>query len=283
MDAHEGVKLRGICEHGDVEFPEIAIADGDYGFFPYRMKLGGAVLSSALAAPLCRLETKSGDTYVFYGDRDPMFRWEGEERADVLHLSRKDALLACRVKLGYDYLILAEDFVWEQDGRMIVIGGSRTAIRSFPELPKEALEGFVRTGQDGRFTLYERRRQERGVRVETVLRSRNEERAVYEIAVSYGEGEKPDTGKNPLYDVLLHLEYEGNRMDLYDGEKKINDYFYTGEEELLSLRYFDFPGKLKAVVHTLCEDTPVFLEKRPDFGKGPVCSLKSVRAQETFG
>ena len=83
------------------------------------MKLGESVLSSALAVPLCHLETKSGDTYVFYGDRDPKFGWEGEVRADVLHLSRKDALLACRVKLEYDYLILAEDFAWEQDGRII--------------------------------------------------------------------------------------------------------------------------------------------------------------------
>ena len=82
---------------------------------------------------------------------------------------------------------------------------------------------------------------------------------------------------------MLHLEYQGNRMDLYDGEKKINDYFYTGEEELLSLRYFDFPRKLKAVVYTLCEDTPVFLEKRPDFREGSVCSLGSVRVRETFG
>ncbi len=283
MDAHEGVKLRGICAHGDVEFPEITIEDGDYGFFPYRMKLGESVLSSALAVPLCHLETKSGDTYVFYGDRDPKFGWEGEVWADVLHLSRKDALLACRVKLEYDYLILAEDFAWEQDGRIIVTGGSQTTIRSFPELPEEAIEGFVRIGQEGRLTVYKRQREERGVRVETVLRFRNEERAEYEICVLYGEAERPDIKKDPLYDVLLHLEYQGNRMDLYDGEKKINDYFYTGEEELLSLRYFDFPQKLKAVVYTLCEDTPMFLEKRPLFCEGRVCSLESVWGQEIFG
>lgn len=37
-------------------------------------------------------------------------------------------------------------------------------------------------------------------------------------------------------------------MEVFDGEEKINDYFYTGQEALLSLGYFEFPEKLKLVV-----------------------------------
>lgn len=29
-------------------------------------------------------------------------------------------------------------------------------------------------------------------------------------------------------------------MEVFDGEEKINDYFYTGQEALLSLGYFEF-------------------------------------------
>lgn len=283
MDKHSNVKLYGICDFENVEFPDVTIQDGDYGFFPYRMKLGEAVLRSALAVPLCRLQTGSGDVYVFYGDYDPQFCWEGEERADILHLSRADALLAGRVRLEHEYLILADGFVWEQDGSIIVTGDRDSTIRSFPFLPQGTLKGFVESGQDGRFTVYKRHMEESTVRLETALCSEDEEKAVYEISLFYGEGEKANKGSTERYDVLLHLKYQGNRMDIFDGDTKINDYFYTGEEELLSLRYFDFPRHLKAVVYALYEDTPVYLEERPAFVNGRACRLEKTWTQEVFG
>lgn len=283
MDTHCDVRLCGICDSGEIEFPAVTIRDGDYGLFPYRMKLGEAILRSALAAPLCRLQTESGDVYVFYGDYDPQFCWENDKRVDLLHLSRAEALLASRVELEHEYLILADGFVWEQDGRIIVTGDGDSTVRSFPKLPQGVLKGFAESGQDGRFTVYQRHIAKRAVRLETVLCSEDEEKAVYEISVLYGEGAGSDEDSADLYDVLLHLKYQGNRMDIYEGDTKINDYFYTGEEELLSLRYFDFPHRLKAVVYALYEDTPVYLEERPAFLDGRVCRLEKTWAQEVFG
>ena len=47
-------------------------------------------------------------------------------------------------------------------------------------------------------------------------------------------------------------------MEVFDGEEKINDYFYTGQEALLSLGYFEFPEKLKLVVYPLHPGDPIF-------------------------
>ena len=276
MDAHPHVILRGICEEGNVIFPEIDIEDGDYGFFPYRMKLGKALLRSALATPLCLLQGGSEDTYVFYGDYEPQFSWEGEERADLLHLSRREALSACRVKLDRDYLILSENFVWEENGYLVAVGGDRTVIKSFPKLPENVLYGFSECGQEGRFTVYERHVEKKPAQANLTLISSDVESAVYEIDIAYGEEEKNRRNR----DVLLHLDYEGESMEIFAGEKKINDYFYTGEEGLLRLGYFDFPTKLKAVVHSLYENAPIFLEKRPPFWEGRACRLKEIRVEE---
>ena len=83
-------------------------------------------------------------------------------------------------------------------------------------------------------------------------------------------------------DVFLHLNYEGNRMDLYLGEKKINDHFYTGQEVPVSLGYFDFPEKLRVVVHALHEKEAVFLETWPELKDGMACRLNGVRVEEVF-
>lgn len=287
MASHPHVELCGICDKGNVTFPEITIEDGDYGFFPYRMKLGEATLHCALATPLCLLHTKEGDTYVFYGDYDPQFSWEGEKRADILLLSRQDALSAGRVRLDQDYLILADDFVWKREGDIIVVGGSDTVIKSFPELPEGVLEDFTACGKEGRFTVYRRQIEKEADQVEFSLLSADEKTAVYEITVSYGKKESQKERRDIRtdrrhHDTLLHFGYAGEHMEIFAGEKKINDYFYTGETQLLSLGYFDFPQKLRAVVYTLHEEDPIFLEKRPAFREGRACSLGEVSVQELF-
>lgn len=69
-------------------------------------------------------------------------------------------------------------------------------------------------------------------------------------------------------------------MNLFCEGKKINDYFYTGQEVPLSLGYFDFPDRLEAEIVALCEDTPVFLETWPEMENGTACRLENVSVKE---
>ena len=171
MDAHEGVVLEGKTAGEPVRFPKMDIAPGEYAFYPYNMKLGESTLVSALATPLCKLtyKTDAGEketTYVFYGDKDPQFTWNGTP-AKVLMLSRAQALSAARVTLkgnknetegqGQEYLVLADDFVWEEDGALKVVGGEETVIRTFPKLSADVLPAdFEEIGSEGEFTVYKR-------------------------------------------------------------------------------------------------------------------------------
>ncbi len=302
MDGHPGTVLTGICEGGEIKFPPVDIEDGEYGFFPYMLKLGDACLRTALATPLCRLRTNEGDTWVFYGDYVPevsgrgcpekgesqgcgtlpgenaVFCWEGDVRADILKLTRKEALSAQKLSLGQDYLILAEDFVWEEEGKVRVTGGADTVIRAFPRLPEESLPGFAECGQEGRFTVYERKTDDNTADVAVSLISRDAEKARYEVAVSYKEKGNRLAGR----DTFLKISYSGDRMEIYDGTEKINDHFYTGQEVPLSLGYFGFPERLEIVVYPLEEKAAVFLEKWPKMKDGRACRLDGVTVTEQY-
>ena len=182
MDAHKKVILEGKTKEGAVRFPTTDIAPGEYAFYPYNMKLGESTLVSALATPLCKLTYKTDlgekeTIYVFYGDKDPQFTWK-DTPAKVLMLSRKDALSAARVILKentrakteaekeaktqgqeQEYLVLADDFVWEEDGALKVVGGKETVIRTFPKLSKDVMPAdFEEIGSEGTFTVYKRQK-----------------------------------------------------------------------------------------------------------------------------
>ena len=300
MADHENVVLEGRLDGTGVVFPAIHIADGEYGFFPYNMKLGNAVLQSALATPLCCLRGAAvdrcgdgsalgGDIYVFYGDRDPHFIWKGELQADVLLLSRADALHAFRVKTDREYLILADDYVWEENGKIRIVGDSCTAVKCFPN-PTGGIEGFAACGQEGRFTVYERRCEECEVAVELSRMHRDDAGVVsavgpltaqngtaeYELSIRY------DKKTEHLRDLLLELTWAGESMDVYLGDKKINDFFYTGQTALLSLGYFEYPEKLRIAVHALHENEPVFLETWPVMEGGMACRIEAVKVKQQY-
>ncbi len=277
MDSHKRVSLTGLCGAGNVIFPPLDIEDGAYGFFPYRMKLGEAVLVSALATPLCSLNTNAGRTYLFYGNYDPQFAWADERSADILHLSREDALNAWKVSLDQDYLILNDNYVWEEDGVLKVTGSGHTVLKCYPK-PTMEIPGFLPCGQEGRFTVYERNRNGKAAHAEAVLISREDKRSVYEISVAYAKEADRLEGR----DTILWMSYAGERMEIFAGNQKINDHFYTGQEVPISLGYFGFPGKLTVVIDVLYETDAIFIENWPQFQEGCACSLNKVWVAEEY-
>lgn len=283
MEEHKGVRLVGKCEGKEVVFPEITIASGMYGFFPYNMQLGDAVLESATATPLCSLQDGGERTYVFYGDLEPAFQWAGETQAKILHLSKREALDAWKVSLDKEYLIISDNYVWEEEGRLKVFGEGDTLIKCYPKA--ETLPGFICCGQEGDFWLYGRKSGRQPATAEVALVEQNDRQKVYEITVKYPEAETETGGEKQRVqkcDTLLFLNYAGMKMDIFIGEEKINDHFYTGQEVPVSMRYFDFPEKLKVVIDVLHEGEKVFLETWPEMQDGKACELYGVRVQEEY-
>ncbi len=307
MAEHKQVILQGSCggdtETDHVTFPSFDLHSGEFGFFPYRMKLGEAVLKSALATPLCRLRLGEQETYVFYGDRNPFYEWETKEHADILHLTRKEALNAWRVTTDQDYLILSDNYVWEQDGEIHFVAAPGQKILSYPAL-KTLPQGMKEEGTEGRFHVY--RMEEQKIPAQIHLAEWDdvtaasageagmaEETAGIAAGTTSAAGSCPDKPNNRKYqvtvsydrpldrkkgdDLLLYITYDGNGMEIEIEGKKVNDYFYTGQQAVFSLGYFDFPKELTITVQPLEEGAPVFLEKLPEFRNGTACRIREIQ------
>lgn len=278
MEPHIGVQLRGKCAKGDVIFPKLDIASGQYGFFPYNMNLDGAILKSALATPLCRLGTEGDAVFVFYGDWEPQLVWEGEKKARILHISREDAGFASKLLLDREYLIVTEGNAWEEDGKLAVSGGPVTLIKSFPEL-SVIPDGFVPIGKERELWAYERRIDEPASIVELCCVSNTGATAEYCLTIKYNGGKRE---RKEGRDTILVIDYAGESMEIFLDGKKINDYFYTGQKAVLSLGYFDFPSKLTAVVYELREKDDIYLEVWPEMPNGRACRISEVSLQEEY-
>ena len=286
MAEHKHLILKGSSGEDTVTFPAFDLKDKEYGFFPYWMKLGEAVLKSALATPLCRLRVGEQETYVFYGDRNPFYEWETEAHADILHLTRKEALNAWHVTTDQDYLILSDNYVWEQDGEIHFVCAPGQKILSYPAL-KTFPQGMKEAGTEGRFQVYRMEEKKVPAQVhleecgdgsvdaarETGRHAGGEENRIYHMTISY---DKPLDRKKGE-DLLLYMTYDGNGMEIEIGGKKVNDYFYTGQQAVFSLGYFDFPKELTVTVHPLKEGAPVFLEKLPEFQNGTACRIREIQ------
>lgn len=266
MKEHDRTVLTGICKES-VEFPEISIASGEYFFFPYRMKLGESTLISALATPLCKLEQNTGTYYVFYGDREPEFLWETDP-AKVIHISRKEALDAYKITLDQDYFVIAPDFVWEEEGKLQVCESADMQIRTFPEME---VPGFVKTGEDGIFSVYQRRiKQTIKSNIEIIRKAEEKDGIWYEAKISYGA---------PIKDCLVSFSYQGDGMEVFSGSEMLNDYYYTGQKAQMRMGYFGFPETLQIYVKKLRKNQPVYLEKWPMMEK-EICILEKAEVED---
>lgn len=103
--------------------------------------------------------------------------------------------------------------------------------------------------------------------------SNSKENHKYNITISYDKLLDRKKGE----DLLLYMTYDGNGMEIEIGGKKVNDYFYTGQQAVFSLGYFNFPKELTITVHPLKEGTPVFLEKLPEFQNGTACRIREIQ------
>ena len=269
------------------------------------MKLKIAVLVSALATPLCKLSCKDEDVYVFYGDKDPQFTWDGTP-AKVLHFSRADALSAARVTLKdhQEYLVLSDDFVWEESGVLRVVGGEETIIRTFPKLSKDVLPAdFKEIASEGELTVYKRSQAKNNGNVQTsVLFAQSAktpeelsgklvnscgqpetlkgDEKIYEISVQYAKENRE--GRKEGYDCILSFDYACESMELYVNGRKVNDYFYTGQKALFSLGYYDFPTEITAVLHPLHEGDHIYLQEWPKMDDKKACRIEAITLTEQF-
>lgn len=233
----------------EVTFEGLNIADGDYGFYPFGMEIGEAVLKTALATPLCRLQNEN-PVYVFYSDTDPKYEWITDPKSmnQVITITNKEALYASKLILDQEYLAVAEGILCTDQKEIVWYECPEKEcpkIKIYPPL-REVPQGISKVGAEGIWT-------------------------VYEIT------EKPTEEEQ-----RISVAYKGESAQCFYEGKCIADDFYNGEEwEIGHLEEMDIE-KLEFKINPFYKKGTIFLEvPEPEENQAEIMS-KTVKRVYTY-
>ena len=301
MAGHKNVVLASTEKSGaDIQFPAIDVADKDFFFLPFNMKVADGLLKTSLATPLCVLNNQR-KVYVFYSAAKPagslsekdssvcsakdasvsLYQFEGEvPDCDIVTLSREDALNAHKVSAnGKEYLVVTDSVLFQnnQDGKteLEFEDCKKISFKAFPELEKVP-EGFSAKKCGGGFTVYTFDQDAaESPKVLCQKISEDEKTAVYKISV--------ESWQNGLDDLFIDIGYAGNCARLYENGKLIDDGIFIGENYPWSIglkRYGKNAHDFTLEIDALKKDAPIFIEEWPDFaGQGSLKKVNGIKAR----
>lgn len=301
MAGHKNVVLASTEKSGaDIQFPAIDVADKDFFFLPFNMKVADGLLKTSLATPLCVLNNHR-KVYVFYSAAKPvgslaekdssvcsakdasvsLYQFEGEvPDCDIVTLSREDALNAHKVSAnGKEYLVVTDSVLFQnnQDGKteLEFEDCKKISFKAFPELEKVP-EGFSAKKCGGGFTVYTFDQDAaESPKVSCQKISEDEKTAVYKISV--------ESWQNGLDDLFIDIGYAGNCARLYENGKLIDDGIFVGENYPWSIglkRYGKNAHDFTLEIDALKKDAPIFIEEWPDFaGQGSLKKVNGIKAR----
>ncbi len=264
MADHPGEVITVDTGTGEVTFPAMDIHDGDYGFYPFNMKIGDATLICADATPLCILQREE-PVYVFYADHEPTFRFDHEMQGAAIHvISRADALNAFKLKDkdGLDVLAFTGGVIYQEKKGYVLAGQKEVEARFYPEDAdifaeyKGVLSGTVIARELEEKTLRDAAGEEKPFHL-------------YQLDITYPASDYED--------AFLKIDYSGDEADLFLNGKKVADWFYTGNTWSVGLKKFGFPESVTLAIEPLRKDAFVYLEIQPQYTENVACSLDKIR------
>lgn len=270
MSEHKEVKLSIQLEKELVLLPSFDVKNGEFFFFPFHMKIGEAILKSALATPLCILNKKS---FVFYSDIEPSYVIEGDLKdKEIITIRREEAKHAWKILGEQEYLIISEHAVIQRNDRIEVILKANKKLLIYPE-PNKEMEGFEKIAKQGIFSVYESKSFNSNIfaKAQHYLVDKEDNKTTYVIDISY---------EDEIKDYFLKLHYLGESAKLYIDGNMVADHFYYGDVWDIGLRRLGFPKSVTLEVYLLTKDTKVYLESWPNMGEEGIMQLNNVTLEQ---
>ena len=241
MKAHHDFSVRLCYEKKERVISHLNLEEGECAVIPFDFPLaashGKCVLEETNAALLCRLRERT----FFYTDLEkPVFHWKGKE-GTVSVLNKDQANRAFKLN-GCLYLVQYPDScLIEQDGNFWL----------FTKSTEETLQVYT---EDGSVSEVKVTAEEVDVVVE-VLPAKEEQGQNGTIEYRDYRVKIGSVPKNRLHQVYLELDYAGDRAEVYQEERLVDDWFTTGEKWHLALKRFGYPDEL--VIRIFPSDKPI--------------------------
>ena len=220
-----------------VKLPEITLRPDACMALPYNFKMDAAVLRATNAQPLCRI----GKHWFFWCDGEPVYDFaKGEAYIDTLTADEADKACVLNGELFIaDALIYAdgESIIAETENRVLSV--TRWGEASDPE-HIEVRRPEVKCACEFR--------QIGGVHKPAERKSAYDGDYIeYEIKL----GEAKTDG---LADMLLELDFGGDRAELYADGRLVADWFNSGEKWRTALKRLVYPKELTMRVYSPTEE-----------------------------
>lgn len=268
MNGHKDVELSIKLSKENLTFPSFNVANEDFFFYPFYMKMGSAILKTAHATPLCILNQTS---YIFYTDYEANYVIEGElKEIEMITLSRQEAKNAWKIMgSNQEYLIISESVIIQKGEMIEVLSNEKAKLKIYPH-PDKILCDFMKTKTEGIFAVYEAKEVSNSSVAESKLLKKENGKAIYEINISYEEDS---------FASFLKLDYLGESAKLYLEDKMVADHFYYGDTWNIGLKRLGYPKSLTLEIYCLSKDTPIYLEKWPSMSNEGIMMLHNVQIE----
>lgn len=272
-------------EGGTQAIKDICCADGACMVIPFGLRMGESRLRATNAALLAKL----GGRYFFYYDdvfqtEKPYFDYEGAPYENVVLLTAQEAESAY---IFDDKLYITPRPMFCQEGTLFALCGAQEEKIRIYEEDGEAVELYLlppenMTEVSATFAVCDGAAAAGAM--ETANRYNDEPAPegcrVYEINLSFDTMSlEPQDGADTageLHEVYLHMDFAGDKAQLYDGERLLTDWFANGDDWAVALRRYGYPGKLRLVVYPFAEE--VYYDLAPKKG----CELTAVRVETEY-
>ncbi len=242
---------------------------------PFGLKIGGGRLVKTNAALLAH----AGDNYYFYyddayNDEKPYFEYEGD-------LSGYNVILLTKGEAEKSYifdgrLYISDRPLLEKNGEIYMLMGETEEKLSLYETDGEAVDIYVLEPEETAEASV-------GFRECDVTLAAK----ILELADCYGDEKAPegcrvyeiDFGMKEaaeLNEIYLHIDFNGDKAQLFAGGKMLTDWFSNGDDWSVALKRYGYPNKMQIVVYPFVEE--VYYDLPPRKG----CGLAEVRIEAEY-
>lgn len=288
--------LVGDYVSGISPFPAFDIADKDYFFYPFNMKVGDSYILTAAATPLCKLKDRKGfeDHIFLYGENERIDALYGK-RTRIITLEKSDALNANKVPLDRDYLFITDGHIIMDGDEMLLytLHDTDDDIIVYPKNDNLKLNGYVADKvKSPDYSIYRTDYSKRNlvdiidisqiaekVRNAGYFNSKDVKTIDMRVSLDYDMVTECD---RVLDNIYLKISYKGDMLQIIIDGEIVNDNFNNNDPFTVGLKEYGYPKELVIRIYGLDEDNDKYFEKPIEFTDGFACELSGIETKTNY-
>ncbi len=238
MEPHEDFYVDLVTEKGTVTIPHLSLKTGECSIIPFGLPVGEKKLLTTNAGILCRI----GERVFFYTDLEkPLFEWE-DGAGNIVVLRTEEANRAFRMDGALYIVENGDSCLIEQNGRKYLL----------TKATGETIKVYREHGDAEYITVSAAEPAHPTAETELI---REEHDAQGKLLWKEYRLRMGGYQKDAVHQLYASVDYVGDRAEVYQEGRLVDDWFTNGERWHFALRRFGYPQEL--VLRIYASDNPL--------------------------